>query len=605
MKCSKEVQSVRPPASVIGLVCVHLVLVAWISVRNSPNPDERSHLASGVAIWQFGRFDLYRVNPPLVRLIASAPVACLDRDTDWNTYIEYHQDVSSRSEWNAGLEFLQSNRDRAWWYYPVSRLACLPFSALGALICYRWATELYGRRSGFVAVILWCFSPNLIAWSGTICPDAPAAALGVAAGYAYWKWLTTPSWSVAFAVGLLLGLTELTKMTWLVLFILWPVMWLIRRYARLTNPTPRKTTPSLIQVFYILILGILIINLGYCCDGSGTCLGDYTFTCRTLAGSESVTDGNHGGNRFTNTLIGRVPIPLPKEYVQGIDIQKVDFEHGLPSYLYGKWSDRGWWYYYFVCALFKVPLGTWILFFAAAYLTVRRTRAIEPELQRKGKLQTQHRARWFDEIVLLLPAITVVIFVSSQTGFSRHFRYVLPALPFLFIWISKIASDSFWTPRLGRIVSFALIWSVTSTISVYPHCMSYFNELSGGPRNGHNYLLSSSMDWEQDVWYLRDWTRSHLEGTPLRVAPLTRGFDFLHGLKEMLPMDSDPQDPNVTSVDETNTSIDDFKSGWYAFSVTRLHEPKYRDFLVLEPAAYIGYSFRLFWLDDEHRHEKR
>ena len=62
-------------------------------------------------------------------------------------------------------------------------------------------------------------------------------------------------------------------------------------------------------------------------------------------------------------------MPLPKNYVLGVDLQKRDFEsYSQPSYLRGQFSPRGWWYYYLYALAVKVPLGTWLLVGLAALL---------------------------------------------------------------------------------------------------------------------------------------------------------------------------------------------------------------------------------------------
>ncbi len=38
-----------------------------------------------------------------------------------------------------------------------------------------------------------------------------------------------------------------------------------------------------------------------------------------------------------------------------------------------------------------------------------------------------------DTFFLLTPPLVILCVVSSKTGFSEHFRYVLPCFPFLFI----------------------------------------------------------------------------------------------------------------------------------------------------------------------------
>ena len=141
-------------------------------------------------------------------------------------------------------------------------------------------------------------------------------------------------------------------------------------------------------------------------------------------------------------------------------------------------------------------------------------------------------------MVLLVPACAVLIFVSMQTGFSHHLRYVLPIAPFTFIWMSKLAHvfgsegrdtltpdgshEEIGVPRqtwlMRCAVAGALGWSVISSLSVYPHTLSYFNELAGGPKGGHWHLGNSNVDWGQDLFYLKDWYDEHPEARPLQLA---------------------------------------------------------------------------------------
>jgi len=40
----------------------------------------------------------------------------------------------------------------------------------------------------------------------------------------------------------------------------------------------------------------------------------------------------------------------------------------------------------------------------------------------------------------LLPPFAIFALASSQTNYTNHFRYVLPAFPFLFIWVGRVAA---------------------------------------------------------------------------------------------------------------------------------------------------------------------
>ena len=172
-------------------------------------------MAAGLSHWQLGKFDLYHVNPPLVRMVAASPVLWAEPKYDWSQY----SDVPGvRSESDIGRTFITANGERSFWLFTWARWACIPFSLLGGYVCFRWARELYGDWSGLLALTLWCFDPYILANGQMITPDMGATALGVAAGYCFWKWLKKPHWGTAALAGLALGLAELTKTTWVLLF---------------------------------------------------------------------------------------------------------------------------------------------------------------------------------------------------------------------------------------------------------------------------------------------------------------------------------------------------------------------------------------------------
>jgi hypothetical protein len=104
----------------------------------------------------------------------------------------------------------------------------------------------------------------------------------------------------------------------------------------------------------------------------------------------------------------------------------------MKSYLGGQWSDHGWWYFYLYAWAIKIPLGTWVLVLLAAGLTMA---------------SQGYSASSRDELALLLPMAAILILVSSQSGFSVHSRYTIPALPYLFVWTSKVGRYPFTDSR--------------------------------------------------------------------------------------------------------------------------------------------------------------
>jgi 4-amino-4-deoxy-L-arabinose transferase-like glycosyltransferase len=563
-----------------GIILAHVALLGWIAYRDSPVHDETAHLAAGVSHWRYGRFEIYNVNPPLVRMLAALPVLGAGCEEDWSSFAGSSTD---RAEFAVGRDFCRANGERVFWLFTLARWACIPISVLGALVCRRWAAELYGPVAGLVARLLWCFSPYVLANACLITTDAAAAAFGVLAGYAFWNWQSQRTWELTILAGVCLGLAELAKFTWIILFLLWPALWLCRQFV----DRRRDWLKSAMQLGCILTLGVATINIPYGLDGSFTRLGDFQFVSESFAGPLGAD--RTSGNRFAGSLFRRLPIPLPREYLSGIDSQRRDFEVSRTCYVAGEFKHRGWWWYYLFALAVKSPVGFWILMAIAAFQISKSVRSI-------------------DTIELLAPGLALLILVSSQTGINGFSRYALPVLPFAFIWCGKtaiLANAPFAIPyrrlrkrnALAALVALSLLWYVMSVLIVFPHLGSYFNEVVGGPRRGAKWLLGSDIGWGQDLLNLKRWLDDHPQAHPLKLAYVGNIDPRLAGIDFELP-------PRVSSAK-------DLPPGWYAvgaslaqggngYSFTgdgraiHIERGRYAYFAELEPTAMAGYSIYIY-----------
>jgi len=552
-------------------------------------------------------------------MVAALPALMSQVKCDWRGF---SVGPGSRPEFQLGSRLIDANGHDSYFLFMVARWACIPFSWVGGYICFIWARKLYGEAAGLVATTLWCFSPNILGHASLITPDAPATALGVAACYTFWKWLKEPSWRLTYFSGVLLGVAELTKSTLIVLFPLWPILWLCYRWpvrASMRFHDWRREAAMLVARF---LLAVLIINLGYGLEDSFTRLGEFEFVSRTLKGYTT----SISGNRFQGSIASDFPVPLPKQYVLGIDIQRKVFEdHGKHSYLRGKWQKTGWWYYYLYGLAIKEPVGTiGLLLLATLGCFGNRLSGGPPQsevISYSSECQPHEREdkrTLADEFVLLVPAVVILSFVSSQYGYSENIRYILPISPFLFIWCSRTfrnlgtcsvcwRSGQVWRKArkcfcnfLLQIVAAALLTcSVFSSLLAYPHSLSYFNEFVGGPRHGDDHLLGSNLDWGQDIRLLDWWMISHAEARPMFVDLVCLYDPKALGL-------------DVKRVSETNLGASDLAKeparlspGWYAISVNRLRQsPEIlsqsesgRVILLLsqlKPEATIGYTIYVY-----------
>lgn len=576
------------PRVVAGVIIVHSLLLGYSAWVHSPTRDEPGHLVAGLVNWKFGRFDIYAVNPPLVRLVAALPVLAIDYSEDWT---RFYEGPGARPEFRMGDDFLKANGDRALFLITIARWACIPFSWLGAIICFLWARDLYGPLAGILASTIWCFEPNILAHASLITPDAPAAALGIAACYFFWRWLVRPSWTMMAVVGIVLGLAQLTKFTLVIFYVIWPLIWLCYFLSLRTRVPQRAWVTSIIQLVGITSISIYVVNVGYKFEGSFKPLRNVSFVSELLsdkaalkANGDEANTLEESANRFATSQFGGLRIPLPINYIQGIDIQQRDFEHsGRPSFLRGVWRTHGVWYYYlFACAV-KIPLGLLLL---VVITLVGRSCGVLP-----GTGNNPSR----DEVVLLFPFFAILLVVSSRTEFNEHFRYVLPALPYVFVACSQsinflqprraLSSESrheilsnsaaavycglpdpadacnpdHCRPRMMRLIASSLVvilvaWCITSSWWVYPHSLAYFNEAVGGSRNGRFYLLGSNLDWGQDLKYLLAWSSRHKQANwvfehdyrPLQFADLVA-----HELKQGTRMEAQHIDFHVVNINRS------------------------------------------------------
>jgi Dolichyl-phosphate-mannose-protein mannosyltransferase len=455
-------------------------MLAYSATRHSPTINEPGHLAAGLSHWRFGRFEAYCVNPPLVRCVAALPVMAAGYREDWNGFFD---SPGARPEFQMGKDFIRANGERSIWLFVIARWACIPFALTGGVLCYRWSRELWKSKvAGIISALLWCFDPNILAHGELITPDCAAASLGLGAGYFFWRWLRHPSWYHALAAGILMGLAELTKATWILLFALWPLLWVYWLWTEsaetqmdrplsdelLTMSSPRRQLCWIkrsSQAVSIQLIALGMLNAAYGFDGTFTRLKGLTFVSTCLTGLE-----NPGtpGNRLSKSPLGRIPIAVPAPYLRGIDLQKMDFERpGHASYLRGEWKYGGWWYYYLYGLAVKTPHGTQAVMVLACLLVItsgvrRRARTRSRGNVSVGRVPTQvvsaslidvagscrcatsYYPKAPDLVVLLGPAVCVLVLVSLELGFNDHIRYVLPAFGFFFVFAGVTGSWLRW-----------------------------------------------------------------------------------------------------------------------------------------------------------------
>lgn len=550
-------------------------------VHNAPTMDEQGFLVRGLAYLRNEQRQI-RVGHPLglnalnASLLVNDPAVSLPtQDPSWQG-TSFHR-PGELFLWEIGNDVAH-----------VMFLARLPTVFLGLLLAAamgRWAYEMsYNWWAGWLALTLVALDPNILANSSLTTTDLGLAAAAAWAGYTLWCFLREPGWGRAILAGAAFGLLQNSKFTaglFVPLFGLVILVWFILWWRNSTTPprpelgrrnAPRTTFQSpLLQLFVAYPLaGFLIL---WAC---------YGFNIGTLP--EDLP---------TLPQLSGLTVPLAQHLEQLLDIGG-RLQVSTPSFLLGQYSDQGWWYYFPVAFLLKTPLPTLILLVWAGVVWLRKNLSGFRNLS-----GLQRRARVVDAAALLIPSLGYFA-IALTSSINLGYRHLLPILPFLYVFIATTLTPSAirHSPLATRRLAFFLlpVWLTLSSLFIYPHFLSFFNVLAGGPDHGWKYLVDSNIDWGQDLPDLKEWMDENgVEEVWLsyfgEARPHYYGISYI-GLDSFPPRLMNPQTRPFYPADPA--------PGFYAISASNLQGVLFQDhdrmawFREREPIAKAGYSIFIY-----------
>jgi len=322
-------------------------------------------------------------------------------------------------------------------------LARLPVMAVTLLLfglVYREARRLFGFRGGLLALVVAAFDPNLLAHGALATPDVPLTAAFFWAVLRFRRLHEEGGKRNAVLAGIALGLALTAKYSAILLLGIIPYIVLHRRGGK----------RSFLRLLPALAVAYLVLHIAY--------------LPQHLHGRSGEHPLWHG--------------VLPGPYGEGIEYQRLA-NAGHRAYFFGEISEEGWRAYYPVAFLVKTPVPFLVLAGMGIGLVLRRRKTAG--------------AAW-----LLAPPIITFLFFVIVSRINIGLRYILPAYPFLALAAGAVGGE------LGRrrtrwAATLLAAWLVIATIIAYPHFLSYFNEIAGGPEGGARILSDSNIDWGQDL----------------------------------------------------------------------------------------------------------
>jgi hypothetical protein len=565
----------------LALVASAVALQAGLAVHamrgNSATFDEGTHLPAGYTHLALGDHRLNPEQPPLVKLLAAAPLLAVRPvlRTDDRSWTEARQ-------WEFGRRFLYrwNDADR------LLLLGRLPVVALASCLLvavFLEARRRFGAGAAAAALGLAALSPDVLAHGALVTTDLGFALFFFLSVAAFVRVLERATPGRLAAAGFATGAAFATKFSAPILVPVLIVLGLVGLREResvetaLSGPA-RPVTGAGARLRHaaglLAAVGLLALAVVWASYGFRRALSPDP---AVRAVQRAALEAPAAGPLLRGVVAAANAGLVPEDYARGLLFVTTHSE-ARPTFLLGALSDRGFPHYFLVTFLLKTPVPLLLLTALA--------------LVRIGRLDPR------DVAFLWLPALVYVALTFTR-GLQIGHRHLLPLYPFLFVAAGEAAARLWsWRRPAGLALAAGLgLWYAGGTLRQHPHHLAYFNEIAGGPANGWRLLVDSNLDWGQDLKRLAGWMRENGVAR-LKLSYFGSADPSYYGIEgEALPGYTAPHAARLTREIRPGDVV--------AVSATNLQgvylEPEDRALMArlrpLEPIGRAGWSIRIYRAD--------
>jgi len=553
---------------------------------DSVTMDEVAHLPAGYSYLTQKDMRLNPEHPPLIKDLAAFPLLFI-KDINFPADIyDWKEDING--QWGFGYNFLYQRGNPVDQMIFWGRIPMILLLVLLGFFIFKFTRELFGNKAGILALFLFSFSPTFLAHGRLVTTDVAAAFGAFIAIYYFVKALQKPNGRNIIIAGISLGIAELLKFSLILLapllVFLTFIWWLIKSGNFL------KTLKVL---FLVGVIGFLLIWPIY----------QYHVWNYPPERQASDTEFLLSSTPFPvvrETLVWASTKPILRPYAQyflGIALITQRASGGHTTYFLGEISAAGWKNYFPIVYLIKIPLAFHILTLIALFYAVWliRKQFWQNTFSRAKNWVRNH----FPEFAMI--SFIVLYWLTSLTSnLNIGVRHLLPVLPFTILLVSAVILRLLKEPFLKLKYAFLgilIFWQAFSVISIYPHFLSYFNELAGGPDRGYIYTVDSNLDWGQDLKRLKNWVDE--KGIDKIYVDYFGGGDAEYYLKEKYTPWWGTKDPQELPQGSYLAISATFLQGGRGEPAPGFDQPAgyYRWLNKYTPVTKIGYSIFVYYID--------
>lgn len=472
---------------VVGAVALQAGLALHAMRGHSATFDEGAHLPAGYAQLALRDSRLNPEQPPLVKLLAAAPLLAL-RPELRTTDLAWQR----ARQWEFGRRFLYRWNDADRLLF-LGRLPVVALASCLVIAVFLAARARFGLAAAAAAAVLAALSPDVLAHGALVTTDLGFALFFFLAVLAFERLLERATPGRLLLAGLAAGAAFATKFSAPLLLPVFGLLGLRAVFGAAPVETALAGTARGVlgrgaRLLHLLLLFALVgaisfVVLWAAYGFRGAFSADPALRAEL---SEPLASARGGRLERAVGFAGRAGI-VPEAYARGL-LFVAEHSAARPTFLLGELRDHAFPHYFAVSFLLKTPLPLLLL----VALAVVRLPRLAPR----------------DRLLLWIP-VAVYLAATAGRGLQIGHRHLLPVYPFLFLAAGEAAAAlcGWRGPRGAALAALLGLWYAGGTLLQHPHHLAYFNEIAGGSRNGWRLLVDSNLDWGQDLKRLAEWMR--------------------------------------------------------------------------------------------------
>ena len=497
-------------AIAIVLLAFFVVLSVASIWNDSATMDESVHIPAAYSYLSQKDMRLNPEHPPLLKDLSAVPLLLMKINfpAEHPSWAENIND-----QWAFGPKFLYESGNDADEIIFWARIFPILLAAFLGYFLFVWAGKNFGRKTALLTLALFVFSPTILAHGRLVTTDVAAAAGIALATACFLNSFKNPNLKNTIIAGLLFGMAMLMKFS---TFLLMPYFFgLAIVWAFLKKTGYYK---SLLRLSLIFIIGFVVIVWPV-----------YQYNVWSYPPERQARDSDEmlktfgappaGGTEKTclEGQIKKCPVELTvwmadkpalrpfAQYLLGFLMVLQRSTGGNTTFFLGEVSNQAWPMYFPIIYAIKEPLAFHILTIIALLFAAWKIK--EPFWRAPyHRLKTWVQNHFVE--FALLGFIAFYWFMSVRANLNIGVRHLMPVIPLTYIlvgnqiskWLNNAKRFNFRTLAVGAL----FIWYIFGTLWNFPHFLSYFNELAGGPYGGWRYATDSNLDWGQDLKRLAD-----------------------------------------------------------------------------------------------------